>query len=321
LEGKGMSKIPLGWKVLLVFFLAALFPFCCSCSSKKPIRWSFAVVADPRSNGDSFRNALTQIRDMKFNPDPKYDPAEFILVAGDIDPIVERYNDYRQVFVNSDHMKAFFPVKGNHDRYDEIAERYIVDNILPEQPALKVRDNDNVNYYFQWKNAYFIIIDGYSDLGDSGCINSMGKSWVKQVIESAPSSIDHIFISFHEPAFPRYRHVGDSFDACPDDRNLFWNMLVEYRDRVRAVFVGHTHSYSRMRVGDPAGDCVNEDNCFPDDANGIYHIDAGAAGNGDRNTIVQDQIEGKNVFFRTIDADNGKEEPFSLKDKWKLLSK
>ena len=79
----------------------------------------------------------------------------------------------------------------------------------------------------------------------------MEETGVEQVIASAPPDIDHIFVAFHEPAFPRYRHIWDSFNASPEERDAFWNMLVAHNDIVRAVFVAHTHTYSRMRVLDP----------------------------------------------------------------------
>jgi len=79
-------------------------------------KWSFVVLADPRGNGFSFRNALKEIRDMNVKQEPSFEYAELILIAGDMDPIKRRYHDFREVFKSNRNMKALYPVLGNHDR-------------------------------------------------------------------------------------------------------------------------------------------------------------------------------------------------------------
>ena len=57
---------------ILIPIILLLIVSCSGCGSnnENEFNWSFAVVADPRSNGDSFRNALKEIRDMKVNQAP-----------------------------------------------------------------------------------------------------------------------------------------------------------------------------------------------------------------------------------------------------------
>ena len=164
------------------------------------------------------------------------------------------------------------------------------------------------------------MVDEYPDLGKNGVINDKGTQWVEETIRATPPFIDHIFISFHEPAFPRFRHIGNSFDQAPEQRNAFWRMLLKYKDRVRAVLVGHTHSYYRMRVLDPAGREANDPKAFPNEDGGIYQIDAGAAGYGRANTIVQVQIMGANLLFRVLQAKKGVNEPFAEIDRWSIVN-
>jgi len=165
-----------------------------------------------------------------------------------------------------------------------------------------------------------IAVDGYGgELGRWGIINKGGREWVEGIIKSTPWAIDHIFITFHAPAFPRYRHLQDSFNAAPEERNAFWNMLIGHRARVRAVFVAHTHFYYRMRVRDPAGVGANDTSLFPDEDGGIYQVDVGAAGRGRKNTVLQVQIDGKNVLFRALQAENGSNQPFGVKDEWQII--
>jgi hypothetical protein len=281
---------------------------------------SFAVLADPRNGGDTWKNALLEIRDRSVNPEPKFDPAEVIIIAGDMDPLESRYNDYKNIFTNVEKPPTFLPVIGNHEFENWRKHfRYARDTIIPSIPNAVRRHPNSCDYYLDYKNVRIIILDGYTDLGKRGVINRKGRQWVEQVIKSAPLKIDHIFISFHEPAFPRYRHLEDSFNQKPKQRNAFWQMLLKNKDKVRAVFVGHTHYYYRMRILNPAGIPANDMSAFPDENGGIYQVDAGAAGNGYKNTVVQVQIKGKKVFFRVLQADNGSEKPFNIIDEWEIV--
>ena len=161
-------------------------------------------------------------------------------------------------------------------------------------------------------------MDGYADFGDHGCIFDEGLAWVESAITTAVAA-RHIFITFHEPAFLRGGHTGDSFNQCPDDRNAFWNMLIAHKDKVRAVIVGHTHVYSRIRVLDPTSAAANDPDMFPDDDGGIYEIDAGAAGNGDVNTFVRFEIDGDTIMVRVLEADNGMFADFEVIETFELL--
>lgn len=287
-------------------------------NDNKNLNWSFAVLADPLADGKTFQHALREIRDMADYQDPEFKRPEFILAVGDLAPIELRYAEYLDIFSDVAWLKSFFPVMGNHDVYDEPNPDFMVGNIIPEQKHVVARDNIYANYTVQWKNVMLINVDTYSDLGEDGCINEYGLLWVKENIESAPNSIDHIFISFHEPAFPRYRHLDDSFNACENQRNAFWKMIVNYRDSVKGVFVGHTHYYYKMRVFDPESECANDTECFPNDINGIYQIDVGASGRGERNTIVLVQISGNDISFRVKDTEDGQENVFEIIDEWEL---
>ena len=296
-----------------------------SCATSKVVpvedKFSFAVLADPRAQGETWKNALVELRDNTVKTEPAYMPAELIVVAGDMDPLKLRYEDYLNVFTNSVTRPLFLPVIGNHEFENSAVHfEHARDVLIPSVPGAVLRHNKSCDYYLDYKNVRIIVIDSYTDLGKNGVINDEGKQWVEQIIKTTPLSIDHIFISFHEPAFPRYRHVGDSFNQNTELRNAFWQMLLEHKDRVRAVLVGHTHAYYRMHVLNPEGKDANDPKTFPDEEGGIYQIDAGAAGNGAVSTIVQVQVEGKNLFFRALQAKNGANMPFAEVDKWSIIS-
>jgi len=197
---------------------------------------------------------------------------------------------------------------------------FIRDKLIPALPNVVRMSATSCTYYWDYKNVRVISIDGYSgEAGTGGVINEKGRNWTEKAIASAPSTVDHIFVSFHAPAFPRVRHTQDSFNADPEQRNAFWNMLIAHKDKVRAVFCGHTHSYCRMRVLDPAGADANDFSKYPDEAGGIYQINDGSTGMGMKNTFVRVAIDGKKVSFRAYEADNGKDKPFAVKEEWTIV--
>jgi len=283
-------------------------------------RFDIAVLADPRDQGDTWKNALLEIRSGNAGTKPPRAPVELILVAGDMDPLESRYEDYRNVFTNADTRPILLPVIGNHEfENGSVHFRYARDILIPSLRGAVRRHPVSCDYYLDHRNVRIIAVDGYTELGKGGVINERGSQWVEQVIKETPSSMDHIFIAFHEPAFPRFRHIGNSFDKDPELRNAFWGMLLRHREKVRAVLVGHTHSYYRLRVRDPAGKSANDPGTFPDEDGGIFQIDAGSAGNSPTSTIIQVQIAGRNVFFRVLQAKQGANQPFFEVDKWSIV--
>lgn len=198
---------------------------------------------------------------------------------------------------------------------------FIKEKIISAIPGVVCLSEDSCTYYYDHQNVRVICIDGFGgEVGQLGIINEAGRNWTEAAIKSAPASIDHIFIAFHAPAFPRVRHIHDSFSADPEQRNAFWNMLVAHRDKVRAVFCGHTHYYNRMRVFDPAGAAANDVTATPDEPNGIYQVNVGSAGNGMKNTFLRVEVNGKEILFRALEAENGKAQPFRVLDEWAIDS-
>ena len=276
--------------------------------------FTFAVAGDPRQHAENWYHVLQEIRDMRTQRPPTFPPTELLLVPGDMDPGPDRFHDFEAVFRGDPHMKAFLPVMGNHDQ--GTTDHAFMLQLIAKNPRLQRHDDDSASYFVDWKNVRFIAVDAYRNLGEIGIINAAGCAWIEELITGAPAAIQHIFICFHQPVFPRHRHVGESFDENPILRDAFWTMLVRHRDRVRAVFVAHTHYYSRMRVQDPASKAANDPEQFPDDVNGVLQVDSGAAGKGERNTVVFVRVEGKTVRFRVADTKPAQGEPFDVIDEW-----
>ena len=122
----------------------------CTTSKVRPSEqgFSFAVLADPRSGGDTWKNALLEIRDGTVNSEPAFTPAELIVVAGDMDPLVSRHEDYQQVFTNAGTCPVLLPVMGNHGFENDGAHfRYSRDTLIPAIPNAVRRHADSCDYY------------------------------------------------------------------------------------------------------------------------------------------------------------------------------
>jgi hypothetical protein len=265
-------------------------------------QWSFSVVGDCRSGTRDFTAALNYIRDAKDPSGKQLVFPECVLVLGDFDPDDSNYSLYRRIFAGAPYPR-FLPVIGNHDGS---YRSYICDSILKNEGLRDRFGGSTVSYYVDIRNVRFIVVDQYQGTGfKDGCINDAGIRWVEQAIASG-SSADHIFIAMHEPAFCRVRHVGGGFDACPDQRNRFWDMIVQRRDKVRAVFAAHTHHYSVMQVRDPRGP-ASDGKSYPFEPGGVFQIDAGGAGNSDdgKITVITILINGQNATAQTVQSKAG----------------
>jgi predicted phosphodiesterase len=257
--------------------------------------FSFAVISDIQDAPDNWENSLKELR--------KLDNS-LILIAGDFALAQQREAQARQALSVDGKMPLLVPAIGNHAFDDNGKDfNYTVNKMIPAT-GTQLRYSDKTgDYVVDFQNTRFILLDGYSKLGTHGVINDKGRSWVEKMIITAPASIEDIFICYHEPAFPKKRHVGDSFDEDPALRDAFWQMLSRHKDKVRAVFAGHTHYYARTTK------------------DGIQEIDDGSAGaTSENDTIVEVSVDGKKVDFKVLQAANGKETPFAVTDSWEAPS-
>jgi 3',5'-cyclic AMP phosphodiesterase CpdA len=277
--------------------------------------FTFAVASDPHNRAGSWCNALLEIRDMRVNPAPEFPPAELFLVLGDFEEPARHCGQFKRLFADTGRpLPLFLPAMGTHDPH----QKEEIFDLITGNPQARRHDAHSANYYLDYKNVRFIMVDVYFELGKDGMINQAGIDWVEKAITRAPSTINHVFVAVHPPAFPRDRHMGESLDENPATRNAFWRMLVRHQDRVRALFHGHTHYYYRMRVKDPESPAANDFNQYPDDPGGVWQISDGSVGRGSQNTVVFVLVDGKTLRFRVVGAEHGNDEPFRLIDHWDL---
>lgn len=240
-----------------------------------PGAFRFSMTADMRSysgpgtydTSDYFRGACEALA--------ARGAGAFMVAPGDIDPPADVKWTIEEV-LGTDYL--WYPVVGNHEAgdppdmdylraYDYDANGTAPPNIVNTGPPNCVE----TCYSFDYENVHFVAIneyyDGFSDVALDGDVADSLYAWLAD--DLAATTQEHIIVLGHEPAYSqpdvdcgRERHVGDSLDKYPSNRNRFWDLLAAHE--VIAYLCGHTHNYSAWYY------------------NGVWQIDAGhARGAGD----------------------------------------
>jgi len=265
--------------------------------------FSFIAIADYRGSREELKRSLNWAK----NNWPSGWPSPILAtVSGDMADVDKGYNTIMSVFPG---IKVGFGA-GNHD---VLPDKPNVDNnlkfiwnkksIFQNSPPFslangKGRYPDLVSYSVDVHNSHFVFLDVYKgndrDANGNYAVTRVDGDlykWLKADLES--TNKQNIFAFAHEPAFPcpGQRHKGDCLNQDPGARDKFWSLLKA--NKVRAYFVGHTHTYCRKTV------------------DGIEHIDAGAIRNElssidtKQNIMIFVQVKSNKVMFRAY-ADEGR---------------
>jgi hypothetical protein len=222
------------WKIPFIALLLAA-----GCSPKAPTpsearsyeTFTFAVVGDNRgeSSGQPSPVFVDIVKALaKDSPD-------FVINTGDMinGYAGETHQSLRKMW--DGYRRSLAPltmpvhhVPGNHDIYDALSAR--------QWKALW----GPTYYSFTHRNALFIALDTETTPGKLG---EAQMSWLEQQLRDAKQP--NLFIVLHRPLFPVDGHIGTSLDQFPADRDRLHALFLRYRDRIKAVFVGHEHMYHR----------------------------------------------------------------------------
>ena len=224
----------------------------------------FAVIADHRDYFAGLNNALEFIDSQD---------VDFIIVPGDFDPIDETYTSYYFVHgytVGPEHQpdrQDIYFVLGNHDSPSS-GEVYFQFNIASFYPTNgPASAPEGTIFSFDRGNCHFVVTNQYWNYASaSGGYTQEQLDWIEQDLGSSQKPFK--FVIGHEPAFPQFRHVGNSLDADPQMRDDFWQILSE--NGVTAFICGHTHYI------------------YSDLVDGVYQLDTGEARDGSLDVIIID---------------------------------
>ena len=209
---------------------------------------AFIADARPRLYGDGesqLTNDLNQIDDQMGSGWT----LDAVQTAGDMDYISEESDDnFDDAYEVSDvsNTPVFYAV-GNHEwdggnSYDMPVLRNKFSG-YSFNPSSGPTNCEETTYSYDVGDIHVVVLneyfDGTSDTGTDGDVVNALFDWLKDDLRNTTKP--YKVIVGHEPAYPIVRHVGDSLDGHPDNRNRFWNLLKT--ERVMAYFTGHDHNY------------------------------------------------------------------------------
>jgi len=255
-----MRKVRRSVLLLAVLALAAL-SGCPTGIGTAPL--TFTVAADMREfvGASEFRGAVEAMK--------KAGAGSFMVSPGDIDPPGPVRDAVRSILGSS---YPWYPVVGNHEAETPEDMTWLRSfnpggSALPSVVNPGPAGSRETCYSFDWGPGHFVVINEYFtgtvDNDPTGDISADLLTWLDADLLASTQPLKLVF--GHEPAYPqpdadpphRLRHVGDSLDQFPSNRDSFWNTLVSRG--VKAYICGHTHDYSIITM------------------NGVWQIDVGHA--------------------------------------------
>ena len=231
------------------------------------------------------------------------DEGVFHIMPGDFDD--PQYTDASLIRQFGEDV-VWYPVVGNHEAETPADMEWIRDayyslpHIVKEGPA----GCETTTYSWDYGNAHFVALNQYyngvSDTGAGGDIVDELYDWLVADLEA--NTQPFVFIIGHEPAYPEYRHLGDSLDQHPAHRDRFWKLLND--KQVIAYFCGHTHYYYAKQVDGPDWEPFT------------WQVDAGNAGNPGEacQTFVDVTVTETEVIFNTWQGTQNS--PFTNIESW-----
>ncbi len=204
----------------------------------------------------------------------------------------------------------WYPVVGNHETYTQGYMTWIRNAFsgLPFIVKSGPPGSQSTTYSFDYGNAHFIAIneyyDGSTDIKNDADVVDALYDWL--VADLAANTRPVIFVTGHEPAYPQNRHIGESLDEHPNNRDRFWKLLND--NKVIAYFCAHTHIYNALQQA--------QTGTYPSDAF-TWQIDCGNAGNRyypDEQTFVDVAVTDTEVVFRVFQGIENV--PFEMISSW-----
>ncbi|MHC4424514.1 MAG: metallophosphoesterase family protein [Planctomycetota bacterium] len=198
---------------------------------------------------------------------------------------------------------VWYPVVGNHETETPEDMTWIRSHAPPiDNPG--PAGCETTTYSWDYGNAHFVALneyyDGTSDTGTDGDVVDALYDWL--AADLAANTQPVVFVFGHEPAYPEYRHVGDSLDGHKTNRDRFWKLLND--EKVIAYICGHTHYYYAKQVGGPNWEAFT------------WQVDCGNSGNTpeDNQTFVDVTVTEADVIFQVFQGT--KDTAFRIVDFW-----
>lgn len=203
--------------------------------------WKFASIADSRGSS----NGVNSTELAKIVSRINTEGVDLVLFEGDAvtgstsDSTVSSQMDSWVSIMNKLTVPWYY-TPGNH----EIATSTVQENVLRakvNQPLNGPSTDQEMVFSFDHQNAHFVFLNAEH----YGQMHHLQRDWL--AADLAKTTQPHVFVMEHEPGYPVAEHKGTSLDYYPTERDDFWNKMTA--GRVRMLFTGHEHLYSRTLHG------------------------------------------------------------------------
>ena len=178
--------------------------------------------------------------------------ADFILICGDLtnSGAVFEFQGWRDKMQPLyDAGIGVYPIRGNHDSYDNNIPKSDWDSVFFGVYALPNNGpagEENVTYSFTHKNAFIVGLDQYVKPYRNNI------DWLEE--QFALNDQPHVFVFGHTPAFNIYH--PDTIGLFLEQRDIFVNSILAENGRV--YFCGHDHFYDHIRLDNGDGNPNND---------------------------------------------------------------
>jgi Calcineurin-like phosphoesterase len=186
--------------------------------------------------------------------------------------------------------RSEFDKQGGQNAESIFAEEFVHPLNGPEPEREGLPPYQGAVYSFDYAGCHFVQLN--SDYWFSSNPQELGGNyfgrllpgqleWLEKDLAAAQKKgPNHIFVFVHEPAFPNGGHVPDALWGGGvvegiEARDRFW--VAASDAKVTAVFHGHEHNYSRMRI-DASTPVHRDGSPNPKFKNAVWQIIQGAAG-------------------------------------------
>jgi hypothetical protein len=180
---------------------------------------------------------------------------QLLIGPGDIDPPEHTRAEVDKVFGES---FPWYPAVGNHDLSSLPYLRSYFDKRLAKTAKAGPAGTRETTYSFDAGDVHVAIINVYWN-GSAAPVNDAyrDENVVAPLREWLAADLDASqkpwkLVVAHPPAYPQpdrnwheTRHVGQSLDKHPAERDAFWKMLEQHGST--AYICGHSHRYSKYR--------------------------------------------------------------------------
>ncbi|MEN6318406.1 MAG: metallophosphoesterase [Syntrophaceae bacterium] len=286
--------------------------------------WKFAVISDTQGSNknESNKSCINDAVVKAIADDIVRENPDFVLVAGDLVNGWFRNGgtDYTAQYANWKEAMSpvynagirVYPIRGNHDSGPErlalpplpahleppsdapVLLKKAFQNAFPEFyiPKNGPVHEEGLTYSFSHKNAFIVGLDQFT-VGQ----HKINQEWLDRQLKG--SSLPHVFVYGHEPAFET--NHKDNLSFFPKERDIFWDSIG--RAGARIYFCGHDHFYNRAVIQDSIGNPIRQiiggtgggslkrwSGTYKDDkrVQGEYH-------NGDHHGYILVMVTGNNV--------------------------